>query len=496
MEPEFEQAPTYSIPNRRFLCVEYPGAVKNIDRVLETLGGEKSIAQAYGSKEDNVVELRYRPKDPFCHPINGSIVPTSQVLVKVTRRRKKNQPEDQGQLSTEIVGTIPQTCRFRGMADFQFVVPQSDPLRKLRSALLDGDAKQIQRFRFRGDDNNNGDLQGIPPPVFSNMEEPFKYDYKQNAPVVRVRVLQSDGTANRKKKIKLQLKKKWQSFMKNVLSGQDLLSVAYWTLKKDAISPGTLMISKHHISPRLTVFTIFGSISVLPYFAYSFQNGPWRECWVKYGVDPRLDQCYAIYQQLDIRMNQSQPGTSSYVRAKRPNPLSTLSASYNMSSNSSHSQTSKNETTRHVFDGQIVPSHSAWYQVCDIIDPDFACIFHSTDYMHAGPPTLQQLADTGRCDSMPNLDEGLVRQVEKDKEDMAEARSRTNERQKGYGDGSGFVADDDDDDDDDADYVAGDDDDDDDDNDDDDGNDNDEVYESNIADKTIKTEWHDRYSLP
>jgi general transcription factor 3C polypeptide 5 (transcription factor C subunit 1) len=45
MEPEFEQAPTYSIPNRRFLCVEYPGAVKNIDRVLETLGGEKSIAQ-------------------------------------------------------------------------------------------------------------------------------------------------------------------------------------------------------------------------------------------------------------------------------------------------------------------------------------------------------------------------------------------------------------------------------------------------------------------
>lgn len=169
------------------------------------------------------MELRYRPKDPFCHPINGSIVPTSQVLVKVTRRRKKNQPEDQGQLSTEIVGTIPQTCRFRGrscklmsiywlfsfqtrlgMADFQFVVPQSDPLRKLRSALLDGDgkdkkgkrwaawmhfayklttdsihllAKQIQRFRFRGDDNNNnGDLQGIPPPVFSNMEEPFKYE--------------------------------------------------------------------------------------------------------------------------------------------------------------------------------------------------------------------------------------------------------------------------------------------------------------------------------
>lgn len=70
--------------------------------------------QVYGNKEDDVLELRYRPKDPFCHPINGSIVSTSQVLVKVTRRRRKSQPGDQGQLSTEIVGTIPHTCRFRG----------------------------------------------------------------------------------------------------------------------------------------------------------------------------------------------------------------------------------------------------------------------------------------------------------------------------------------------------------------------------------------------
>lgn len=47
---------------------------------------------------------------------------------------------------------------------------------KLTTDLIHLLAKQIQRFKFRGDDDNNGDLQGIPPPVFSNMEEPFKYE--------------------------------------------------------------------------------------------------------------------------------------------------------------------------------------------------------------------------------------------------------------------------------------------------------------------------------
>ncbi|CAO3598157.1 unnamed protein product [Absidia cylindrospora] len=124
MEPEYERAPVYPVGDRKFLCVEYPGIVKNIDRVLETLGGEKAISQAYGSKDGEPLELRYRPKDPFCHVINGSIVPSSRVLVKVTRRRRKDQPEDEGQLTTEVMGTIPQTCPFRGMADFQYLVPK------------------------------------------------------------------------------------------------------------------------------------------------------------------------------------------------------------------------------------------------------------------------------------------------------------------------------------------------------------------------------------
>lgn len=37
-------APLKEIPSDSFLCVEYPGYVKNIDKVLETLGGVEKVS--------------------------------------------------------------------------------------------------------------------------------------------------------------------------------------------------------------------------------------------------------------------------------------------------------------------------------------------------------------------------------------------------------------------------------------------------------------------
>lgn len=43
-----------------------------------------------------------------------------------------------------------------------------------------------------------------------------------------------------------------------------------------------------------------------------------------------------------------------------------------------------------LFDGQKLPSRSAWYQVCDITDPDFDCILRTTNYQHSTPPTVSK----------------------------------------------------------------------------------------------------------
>ncbi|ORZ17950.1 RNA polymerase III transcription factor IIIC subunit-domain-containing protein [Absidia repens] len=517
MDPDYEQAPVYPVGDRKFLCVEYPGIVKNIDRVLETLGGERAISQAYGSSDSEPLELRYRPKDPFCHAINGSMVPSSRVLVKVTRRRRKDQPEDEGQLTTEVVGTIPQTCRFRGMADFQYLVPKSDSARKLRTALLTGDAKSIQQLRIPLDiDNHDKNLHAIPPPVFSQLETPFKYEYKQNAPVVRVRVQQADGTyvtklVNRSKtKTHRHIVLSFET--KNVPTKPPALDV----LNEELLSAKQKLVELFDERPIWSKFALRNTLDpgdsghlseLLPHVAYSFQNGPWRDCWIKYGVDPRLDQKYACYQQVDIRIGHpDERPTNTYVRAKRTRTLPVFTSDYPQRSNGDTSSKGEEHTYGRLFDGKHLPARSAWFQVCDITDPDFDCILRTTKYQHSTPPTkhsgyfypsalvavrsamrqkIKQLNEDGHCERIPDMNEDLDEKIKKDKEKLAKglksgtattaaaeatASSIKQERQN-----SDLESNDDDDD---AEYNYSDDDDNDNDNDD---NDDDDLADRDTA---------------
>lgn len=37
----------FALSDRQFICVEYPGRVKNIDRAIETLGGQQAITAVH-----------------------------------------------------------------------------------------------------------------------------------------------------------------------------------------------------------------------------------------------------------------------------------------------------------------------------------------------------------------------------------------------------------------------------------------------------------------
>lgn len=44
---------------------------------------------------------------------------------------------------------------------------------------------------------------------------------------------------------------------------------------------------------------------IVPYLAYTIQDGPWRKAWIKYGYDPRKDPIARFYQTLDFRMRRT-----------------------------------------------------------------------------------------------------------------------------------------------------------------------------------------------
>ena len=78
-----------------------------------------------------------------------------------------------------------------------------------------------------------------------------------------------------------------------------------------------------------------------PYVCYSFNSGPWRDSIIKFGVDPRVDLKYRIYQTLTFQIEASE----GLKHLKQDRRLS------------------------HVFDGRSVATGAKTWQVCDISDP-------------------------------------------------------------------------------------------------------------------------------
>lgn len=120
-------APEIQIPPVRVYSVEYPGYIQptSVPEALRTLGGQQALERAFrkSSKPDTFLELRYRPDNPFAHPIAGEVVQTNSILLKVVKRRRKraersfvNEQDASpvGEYTVEPVGLIPGTARFRG----------------------------------------------------------------------------------------------------------------------------------------------------------------------------------------------------------------------------------------------------------------------------------------------------------------------------------------------------------------------------------------------
>jgi len=115
-------APEIQIPPVRVYSVEYPGYVQptSVPEAVRTLGGQQALEKAFrkSSKPDAFLELRYRPDNPFAHPIAGEVVQTNSILLKIVKRRRKRADEQDvgpvGEYTVEPVGLIPGTARFRG----------------------------------------------------------------------------------------------------------------------------------------------------------------------------------------------------------------------------------------------------------------------------------------------------------------------------------------------------------------------------------------------
>ncbi len=110
-----------------FLCIEYPGMVKNVPAMLDTLGGLTNIARVY-SESSRRLELRFRPDDIFCKPTCGERTTEAAFLLSVKRmKRKRPDGSYEYKLKTNILGYVDCTFKFSNLCDFQYLPVERTP---------------------------------------------------------------------------------------------------------------------------------------------------------------------------------------------------------------------------------------------------------------------------------------------------------------------------------------------------------------------------------
>ncbi|KAI0751283.1 RNA polymerase III transcription factor IIIC subunit-domain-containing protein [Daedaleopsis nitida] len=411
-------APEQPLPGTHYYSVEYPGFVHptSLQLAVERLGGQHALENAFHrptgrDRVESLLELRLRPGNAYAHPVPAEIVPTSNIvlmIVKRKRRRVEGQAEDGaiGEYTVEAVGSVPKTARFRSMADFQYQPNMSDPVAKLRKAMDSMDVDGVLQYHIppeqeqyttteadpsamdidpqllgdgAGPSTNlnvrtKSNLRLFPPPLFSRQGIPQNYNYKANTASIETIVVDDDTGEEKKRLIN---RMRWRglgpvsvsSTEKNVpTKPSSTVEEQRQQADKKILNRLDELFQERPVWTRTAIFNQFQPIEVreiinskylLPLVSYVFEDGPWRDTYVRFGYDPRQDPDARFYQRLYFR-NVNHPIERPSVGARRQETRNeSLQARFS----------GMNQRRSHIFDGETVTSDTAAFQLCDITDP-------------------------------------------------------------------------------------------------------------------------------
>ncbi|TDL29471.1 hypothetical protein BD410DRAFT_24170 [Rickenella mellea] len=410
------QAAEQPLPSKDFYSVQYPGYVKSssVPLAVQSLGGQSSLDRAFrrsATKNEALLELNLRPGNPFAHPIPGDVVGTNNILLKITKRKRRRiNTEDEviGDFTAEAVGVIPKTVRFRSMADYQYMPNVDDPVTQLRFAMDRMDVQAIKNYTIPTekedyttrthtsvgeDDHMDGtsersNLRLPPPPIFSRQGIPQLYNYKANNMSVLTTVVDPETGEERKRLIN---KSKWRGYGPSTISFaeqgvptnppqnvQDAADSANLnvlaTLKKlFEERPCWTRAALNNQLNATEIREVQNSKILIPLVGYVFQDGPWRDTLVRLGYDPRDDPNARLFQRIYFR-NLNHPVVRPSVITRRQegrHAVAVLARNTNEEQEQNRDVPSDN-TSRpqsHIFDGVTLSNEVAAFQLCDVHDP-------------------------------------------------------------------------------------------------------------------------------
>ncbi|KAJ5626616.1 hypothetical protein N7528_004043 [Penicillium herquei] len=401
---EARTAPTYHLPSRRLVSVEHPAVIRNLDKAVDTLGGNAGINTFMNPRRpDTAARLVLRPEDALSRPLMSTSSATNNLLLKITvpkrtgrkRKRGSNDPftdpapgdtsDSQRQSSKELmrclrdnpskykiepIGKVGRTHVFRHMPEFVHSTTSSVFTQKFRDHIIPYNLEKLKGFDIdmaKGA-TKNADL--IPPPSLSNERIPFFYMYRQN-PGVK----QTMGESGQMITVNTQQAEKVRTHLishdvtevpskpQESLPPIDTLDVGLRAtidlLRElfDRRPAWTRRAIRNHLQSDEQRYLLRLAI---PYVGYIFRAGPWRDAIVKLGIDPRTDPKYREYQTFMFRLLPREAELDRDSGSRR-NPWTRLDPEVLPFSENRDS---------YIFTGNLpIRADGRIWMICDIVDP-------------------------------------------------------------------------------------------------------------------------------
>uniref|UniRef100_A0A8C1LNL8 General transcription factor IIIC, polypeptide 5 n=1 Tax=Cyprinus carpio TaxID=7962 RepID=A0A8C1LNL8_CYPCA len=462
---------TLALSDTSLVCVEYPAVVNNVDTMLESIGGEEGVSKTYADSSKRL-ELRFRPKDQFCHPAYGNRFSSTNLLLRVRRRtRKGNSAETQ--ISMEIVGLIGTTYKFQGMADFQYLATHNDPDGNQMS-LYD---KIILRKPEKKEFYDNPVPLFLPPPIFSRLDTAVDYYYRPDLTGYHL------IAPNRARRPNNAIFVNFDD--KTIPSGPLEAAVTSW--KKFCVHPNDAKAEQQlrqlfEKRPIWSRNAVKANINIhpekmkhlLPYVAYYMLTGPWRSLWVRFGYDPRKTAEAKIYQVLDFRIRYGmkhgfgvnempvKPKRSAYhyshpttINRAVPQPASVSDITQESASSSGPKPATAKYLLKdsvYIFqEGMLPPYRQMFYQLCDLNVEKIKNIIHKNDGKEEVCDERDGWCVPHTADELRNIISGMIQQQVQANRPASSTKKPVRTRSKTVDSGEEEDEDDDEDDDDDDD---------------------------------------------
>lgn len=263
---------------------------------------------------------------------------------------------------------IGETHRFRNLPDFQMIASDNAMMRELITHASKPNYDTLKQMHIDMRPGAAHIESFVAPPTFMSVTQPYRYEYNQ-APGVK---FEQDASGN-------VTTTNIQAPPRRVVSAiePDVEEVpqgpppnlkrhqSFGTYLDAAVNALNELLDKRPLITRRVAQNFIPQYSdtvfkeATQWVGYSFRAGPWRDSLVKYGVDPRKDPKYRVYQTLMFQVDK-RVDTAGLDERARPEGWKS-----------------------HIFDGAHMTLGGKTWQICDVTDPLLRAIFDTTAVQEA-----------------------------------------------------------------------------------------------------------------